>query len=226
MDTGLSSFIKKLPLSYRRLNAIKQVGKEVFVLSFDRKHDFLPGQVVALTTDLSISPRLYSICSGAQEDEISILFNVKHDGLLSPLLAQQKAGANIHVSAPFGAFLGDEEPAWWIASGTGVAPYRSMLRSGLATNKKLIHGGRTIDSFYFEQEMLAAFGNEYVRCCSQEKADGLYDGRLTKWIREQAVETTEMKYYLCGSAEMVVEVRDILIGKGVDIDHIMSEIYF
>lgn len=226
MDTGLSSFIKKLPLSYRKLKAIEEIGNEVYTLKFERKHEFLSGQVVAITTDLSIPPRLYSICSGNQEDEMAILFNVKHDGLLSPLLAQQKAGANLHVSAPFGAFLGDEEPAWWIASGTGVAPYRSMLRSGLAGNKKLIHGGRTRDAFYFDNEMLPALGENYIRCCSQETGPGLYDGRLTKWIREQKIEKTGMKYYLCGSAEMVVEVRDILIGKGVDIDDIMAEIYF
>ena len=33
-------------------------------------------------------------------------------------------------------------------------------------------------------------------------------------------------YYLCGSADMVVEVRDILIGKGIPFGHIISEIYF
>ena len=35
-----------------------------------------------------------------------------------------------------------------------------------------------------------------------------------------------LKYYLCGSAEMVVEIRDILIEKGIPFDRIISEIYF
>jgi ferredoxin--NADP+ reductase len=34
------------------------------------------------------------------------------------------------------------------------------------------------------------------------------------------------KYYLCGSAEMVVDVRDILIAKGIPYEQIFAEIYF
>ncbi len=226
MDTGLSGFIKKLPLEVVKINSISEISREVFVLSFDRKHDFLPGQVVALTVDKAIPPRLYSICSGKDEKEISVLFNIKHEGLLSPLLATLKAADKLMVSPPFGAFLGDERPAWWIAAGTGVAPYRSMLRSGFAANKKLIHGGRTTDSFYFENEMFEAFNENYVRCCSQESGEGLYNGRLTNWLREQQQLPEGQLYYLCGSSEMVVEVRDILISKDVEIDKIMSEIYF
>jgi len=226
MDTGLSGFIKKLPLSYRQLLDIEEISADVFVLTFEKRHDFLAGQVVALTTNLAIPPRLYSICSGEKDKELSVLFNIKYEGILSPKLAKLQKGDMLHISAPFGAFLGDSHPAWWIASGTGVAPFRSMIRSGLGENKMLIHGGRTRDSFYFENEMIGAMGDAYVRCCSQEKGEGLYDGRLTNWLREQEIMDKHLNYFLCGSAEMVVEVRDILISKGIDIDHIMSEIYF
>lgn len=226
MDAGLSGFLEKLPLEKTVLSGKKALTVGVYVLQFRRKHQFLAGQVVAITTDAAIPPRLYSICSGVNEEEISILFNIKEDGLLTPLLSKLQMGDQLLVSAPFGAFLGDEQPAWWIASGTGVAPFRSMLRSGLGEEKKLIHGGRTSDSFYFQQEMISLLGSKYVRCCSQEKGDDLYEGRLTQWLREQAVLPENNMYYLCGSSEMVVEVRDILIGKGVAIDKIMSEIYF
>ena len=36
----------------------------------------------------------------------------------------------------------------------------------------------------------------------------------------------QIKYYLCGNPEMVVEVRDIILGKGVDFENIIAEIYF
>jgi ferredoxin--NADP+ reductase len=36
----------------------------------------------------------------------------------------------------------------------------------------------------------------------------------------------DVKYYLCGKALMVVEVRDLLIEKGVDYANIIAEIYF
>lgn len=226
MDAGLSGFIEKLPLEKTAISGKQALTSGVYVLRFKRKHNFLAGQVVALTTDTTIPPRLYSICSGVSEEEISILFNVKEDGLLTPLLSKLQMGDSILVSAPFGAFLGDDKPSWWIAAGTGVAPFRSMLRSGMEKEKKLIHGGRTSDSFYFQQEMMPLLGNRYIRCCSQEKGEGLYEGRLTQWLREQYSLPEGIMYYLCGSSEMVVEVRDILIEKGVAIDKIMSEIYF
>ncbi len=226
MDTGLSGFIKKLPLEKRVLLAIDNIAEGVYVIHLERKHDFLPGQVVGISLDHSIPARLYSICSGKDESKLSILFNIKPDGLLSPQLAALERGDSVLVSRPFGAFLGDEQPAWWIASGTGVAPYRSMIRSGMEKNKVLIHGGRTANSFYFQDEMKVRLGDHYIRCCSQETGEGLYHGRLTKWIREQETLPLANQYFLCGSAEMVVEVRDILISKGVELDQIMSEIYF
>jgi ferredoxin--NADP+ reductase len=36
----------------------------------------------------------------------------------------------------------------------------------------------------------------------------------------------DQKYYLCGSAEMVVESREILISKGIPFNNIVAEIYF
>ena len=226
MDTGLSEFVKKLPLVTLPVLNMQEISNQVFVLSFEQTKDFLPGQVVALTLDPQIAPRLYSLCSAPDDTNNSILFNVKADGQLSPRLAQLKTADTIQVSAPFGAFLGDEKPAWWIAAGTGVAPYRSMMRAGLSANKWLIHGGRTAASFYFHNEFLETFGERYVRCCSQEKGEGLHEGRLTQWLHDCNEIPVRQMFYLCGSSEMVVEVRDILIAKGVEIENIMSEIYF
>ncbi len=226
MDKGLSNFISRLPLKPKALIEKQEIAPGVFVLRFERSHDFLPGQVVGITTDKAIPARLYSICSGAEDKYLEVLFNIKEEGVLTPLLAQLNLGDPVSVSKPFGAFLGDDKPAWWIASGTGVAPYRAMLRSGLGSNKMLIHGGRTADSFYFSDELSASLGDKYIRCCSQEENEAFYNGRLTNWLREQNDIPKNQNYYLCGSAEMVVEVRDILISKGVAIDQLMSEIYF
>lgn len=146
---------------------------------------------------------------------------------MSPEMAELKAGDTIYASAPFGTFYGTAKPAVFIASGTGVAPFASMLRSGLNKDKMLIHGGRTLDSFYFSDEMMQSLGKgNYIRCCSQEKGEGMYEGRLTKYLREQETLAADRKYYLCGLAEMVVETRDLLIEKGIPYENIIAEIYF
>lgn len=225
MDNGLNTFLRNLRLEKVALAQKSEISAGVFVLRFDMDTNFLPGQVVGLSLN-GLPPRIYSIASGPDDPYLELLFNVKPEGSLTPLLAQLEPGDIVGLSAPFGAFLGDDKPAWWIAAGTGIAPYRSMLRAGLGKNKVLIHGGRTTNSFYFEDEMTQAFGTKYIRCCSQEQGPGLYAGRLTQWLSMQPEFDRQIDYYLCGSAEMVVEVRDILIGGGVPIDQIMSEIYF
>jgi len=204
-----------------------EIARGVYVLSYPRKYAFVAGQVVGICLVEGEKPRLYSIASGNQDDMIRLLYNIKPDGEISPGLAELQPGDALYVSAPFGSFYGTAGPAVFIASGTGIAPFASMLRSGLYKDKMLIHGGRTLDSFYFKEEMESVLGKEnYVRCCSQEKGEGAYYGRLTAYLREQEDLPADRKYYLCGLAEMVVESRDILIEKGIPYDNIIAEIYF
>ncbi len=202
------------------------VGREVYVLRIPKCGDFQAGQVIAVTTSPAIPPRLYSLCSGTQDTHWDILFNINHQGLLTPRLADLQAGDEIYVSMPFGSFIDHAGPSWWIAAGTGIAPFHSMLRSGLGSNKQLVHGARRAHGFYFASEFQATLDTRYTRCCSQEDGNGLYAGRLTNWLREQDALPPDMLYLLCGSAEMVVQVRDILLAKNVPFDNIRSEIYF
>ena len=204
----------------------KAIAPGVYVLKYKRLKPFKAGQYVGLTTDLSVTPRLYTIASGENDDEVQILYNIKDDGWLTPRLSEVKPGTELYVTDPDGDFIDDESPAWWIASGTGIAPFSSMYRSGLSKNKTLIHGGRYSHSFYFEDEFIPGFKKKYVRCCSQESGEGLYSGRLTRYLQEIKKLPTDCKFFLCGSPEMVVEVRDLLINRGVEYDRIVAEIYF
>jgi ferredoxin--NADP+ reductase len=204
-----------------------EISPGVYVLSYPRQHSFIAGQVVGISISGDSEPRLYSIASGTTDEMIRLLYNIKPDGEISPNLAELKAGDSLYVSAPFGSFYGTAKPAVFIASGTGVAPFASMLRSGLYKDKVLIHGGRNLDSFYFSEEIRDLIGDEnYIRCCSRESGDGVYEGRLTTYLRERKDLDPGRKYYLCGLAEMVVETRDLLIDKGIPYENIIAEIYF
>ncbi|MFA8433047.1 MAG: ferredoxin--NADP reductase [Marinifilaceae bacterium] len=204
----------------------RQIAPGVFVLSYPRVHHFKAGQCIGLTTDQEVSPRLYSIASGEKEMVVQILYNVKDDGWLTPRLSEVKAGNELHVTAPQGIFCDNETPAWWIASGTGIAPFSSMFRSGLSQNKTIIHGGRYRNSFYFEKEFKTGLKDAYIRCCSQESGPGIYPGRLTQYLKEIPELPSQYRYFLCGSPEMVVDVRDLLIAKGIAFENIVAEIYF
>ena len=203
----------------------EEISPGVQVISFLRDFNFLPGQVVKIAIDENHAPRIYSICSGKAEKEVRILFNIKDDGFLTPKLAAMIPGEKILVSKPYGSFLGTTENAWFIATGTGIAPFYSMLKSGLFRQKKLIHGVRNLNQFYFEDEIEEMLGDNYVRCCSGESSCNTYPGRVTEYLNEIQI-LPDVKYYICGQALMVVEVRDLLIQKGIQFENIMAEIYF
>lgn len=202
-----------------------EISPGVHLITFRRPWSFLPGQVVKIALNNNHPPRIYSLCSGSNERHAAVLFNIKEDGLLTPKLAALIPGEKILVSEPYGSFLGTAEPAWWIATGTGIAPFYSMLRSGLGKNKKLIHGVSLLNQFYFEDELEEAFEDNYVRCCSRESSCNTFPGRVNDYI-SGLEKLPDVKYYLCGKALMVVEMRDLLISRGIPFENIQAEIYF
>lgn len=217
---------KKEPPLYKQIITDNQeISPGVHVISFKRNYDFVPGQVVKIGVDSINPPRIYSICSGNHEDEVRILFNIKEDGFLTPRMAATIPGDSILVSEPYGSFLGTNDPAWLISTGTGIAPFYSMFRSGMCENKSIIHGASFLNQFYFEDELEWALGKNYVRCCSRETSCDVFPGRVTTYLSELN-DFPDHKYFLCGKALAVVEVRDLLIEKGISYENILAEIYF
>jgi len=204
----------------------EELSEGFFLISFQRTFAFLAGQVIGITLREDDARRLYSICSGENEDEIRILYKVVDEGYLTPQLSDLGPGDTIWITPPGGEFTGTREAAVWIATGTGIAPYYSMFRSGFGPNKTLIHGSRYLEQFHFYDEFRESMGKNYIRCCSAETDPEVYSGRVTSYLEEQPALDPALKYYLCGSADMVVETRDLLISKGIPFHHIISEIYF
>jgi ferredoxin/flavodoxin---NADP+ reductase len=202
------------------------IAPNTWLLSFPRFFDFIPGQVMGISLRSNDEPRLYSIASGNKQEEIWILYTRKPDGLLTPPLSVAQPGDTILITEPFGNFICKEDKAIWIATGTGIAPFASMIFSGQYHNKTLIHGNRGIEGIYFADVFKEKLGNNYHPCCSRMVFDGCFDGRVSAFIEKQENLDTNIPYYLCGVAEMVVDVRDLLISRGVPYNKIMAEIFF
>lgn len=209
-----------------RVEAVREIADGVYLLDFKRLFEFEAGQILSLAIAENEEPRMYSIASGEQDENIQILFNVVSDGHLTPALSTLKAGDFVRTSKGYGKFTGTSGEAWWIAQGTGIAPFASMFRSGQIHNKTLIHGGRSADSFYYSGEFEPVLTDHYIRCCSRDIIPGTFHGRVTDYLNTLNSLPPEPLYYLCGSSEMVVETRDILIKKGVSYRRILGEIYF
>jgi len=213
-------------LTRKTLTFSEEIAEGVYLLGFKRDFNFLAGQVIGISIEKNGPRRLYSICSGESEAEVKILYNIVEDGFLTPQLSVLSQGDQLWITEPRGEFTYDPAPAIWIASGTGIAPFYSMLRSGRFENKFLIHGERYLERFYFYDEFAGLLGEQYIRCCTGERAEGVFHGRVTAYLADSARLPEHCRYYLCGRAEMVVETRDILIERGIPFDQIVSEIYF
>ena len=215
----------------KELNAVKIISNElltegVHYISIEKPFDFKPGQVVAIAMHANDEPRLYSIASGINKQHLSILFDVKPDGELTPPLSLVQPNDTVFISEPFGKFLCLEQPATWIATGTGIAPFISLVESARAENIQLLHGARTLDKFFFQDYLETQLGHNYLRFCTTESNEKTIAGRLTSYLENTENLPTDNKYYLCGSSQMVIDVREILIARGIAFDNIIAEIYF
>jgi ferredoxin/flavodoxin---NADP+ reductase len=203
-----------------------KISDSTAILKFKRNFDFRAGQIIEITTHNSIPPRMYSISSSETNENIEILYKIVPEGNLTPKLDNLEAGDKILISEPSGKFISVNGPAWYIATGTGIAPFISMILSGKIANKKLIHGSRFQTDLYYSDQLTKILSDNYKPCCSGEAGNKIFKGRVTDYLNSLTSLPENNKYYLCGSAEMVVDTRDILIDKGISIHNILSEIYF
>ncbi len=127
---------------------------------------FQPGQWVSVVLPGNGVPliRAYSIASAPREDATFELA-VTHvpDGAASEKLFELRAGDRLRVTGPFGTFHLKEpvdRPVVFIATGTGVAPFRSMIHDLLAVRRTpvavtLVLGVRTPDDILYGDEFRA-----------------------------------------------------------------------
>ncbi|MGE0078472.1 MAG: ferredoxin--NADP reductase [Bacteroidales bacterium] len=212
--------------SKQRVISNTRIAPGAYLLKFHRNYNFIAGQVIALGINTQIEPRLYSIASAENDDLISILYSEKAEGSLTPMMSLLKVGDTILVSKPFGTFTNVKDNSVFVAAGTGIAPFMSILQSNKTKHATVIHGASYPEFFYFADYLESTLGERYIQCCSRCMPGSLYVGRVTAFLKNWDKLDHNKNYYLCGSAEMVVETRDILISRGVSVTNINSEIYF
>ena len=204
----------------------REIAPGAYLLRFKRSFDFIAGQVIRIGVDTSGETRLYSIASGNSDENVDILYTVNPEGGLTPALSGLRPGDHVLHSEAFGRFICREECAVWIAAGTGIAPFASMAFSGQHSGKILLFGGRSRQRLYFHGQLKELLGSNYIPCCSRESFSGAFHGRVTDYLKSLKQIDLAVPHYLCGSAGMVVDVRDILIEKGLAFEKVFAEIFF
>src|SRR5580658_1833468 len=124
------------------------------------KLTFTPGQFVSFTdaVDGKKITRAYSIASApGDSNRFELCLNLVTDGHLSPRLFSMRPGESVEMLPPLGQFVirHPDRDAVLIATGTGIAPFRSILRAHLNDSSRaftLLFGVRHEHSLMYRAE--------------------------------------------------------------------------
>jgi ferredoxin-NADP reductase len=118
-----------------KLIAQTELAPEVHHFEFEvsgrETFHFTPGQFVSVIehADGKEITRAYSIASPRDGNRFELCLNRVEDGIVSPYLFDLKPGDEVEMGEPLGYFTlrHPGRRAVFVATGTGIAPFRSML---------------------------------------------------------------------------------------------------
>lgn len=200
---------------------------ETFIIRLNRlDFHFEPGQYVVIRIPDQNKGREYSIYSGKTDEYLDFLVREIPEGEFSHYLRHLKPGSELDVEGPKGFFILDEKSKQGygiklIATGTGIAPFHSYIKSYPELNYQLIHGVHFPDEAYGRKTYQF---DRYLLCTSRSEK-GNYFGRVTNYLKENPV-NPETICYLCGNSEMIDEVTTILENYGLPLQNIRTEVFF
>lgn len=220
----------------------RDIGPEVRHLIFEvrgaDRFDFSPGQFVSLKDEVNgrMVTRAYSLASPPNGNRFELCLNRVGLGTFSPHLFALEVGGEIPMQGPVGTFRLREpvRESVFVATGTGVAPFRSMLLDGkiwtAGQPQTLILGVRHEDGVLyreeFEQLEREQPGFRFWPVISRPGSDWLgRKGYVQSHALEAVGEKRDIDIYICGLKEMVNDVRKRLLEIGVDRQRLIYEKY-
>ena len=212
-----------------KVSAVNFLSEDIFELVLERNGvEFQPGDCLAISNSEGIS-RPYSMASGNNEPHLRFVIRRMPNGAVSEWLAVRAPGDEIEISEPFGWFRPGRSgepgnPSVLIATGTGIAPFLSALRSLPDLEPALcLYGVRCLGN---------AVGLDYLGdrcmvrlCISREEVPPHHHGRVTDLLSE-IPRKEQTHYYLCGLDAMINGVSEWLEQRGVHFTQIHREVFF
>jgi ferredoxin/flavodoxin---NADP+ reductase len=223
--------MKQLPVE-----SINNISKDIYEIKLKRddSYKFEVGKCVAIYGEDGITSRPYSFSGGENDDTVSFLIRELPDGVISSYLRKLKKGDMVKVSNPYGWFTpGKYEDSVFIATGTGISPFLSSIRSGKLSPSRLYWGMRNESDYtsliqYIEDTKLTR--TTIMKLCISNTpgrygAMGYVTGHLENDFQTQWIDKN-LHFYLCGLDKMIEDCRIILSKYGVEEENIHIETFF
>jgi glycine betaine catabolism B len=210
--------------------------------------DFEPGQFVTIDLPIHEKPnkrwRSYSIASWPDRTNVIELLIVLLEGGkgTSYLFQEGKVGLELILRGPQGVFTLPnpiDRDLYFICTGTGIAPFRSMIHYIQEHNIPhkdiyLIFGTRKRDDLLYMDEMkrleMEIDGFHYIPTLSRDQWEGccgyvhsVYENLVNEKRTDHSVK--EAGFYLCGWKNMVDEAKLRIQNLGYDKKSIHLELY-
>lgn len=202
--------------------------------------DFIAGQYVSIKVDAAGTRRSYSITSRPDITHgFELVIDVTPGGVGTTFLQTIPLGTEVEVLGPLGSFVIAPDPSEkavvFVATGSGIAPFRSMILDLLQVKRDtrpiiLYWGVRYVDSLFWEnefQDIVESYPNFSFHPVISRAADGwtLCRGRVTDCLTHHAL-PEDAGYYLCGGKPMIESVVQLLTERGIAPEHIHHEKFF
>jgi ferredoxin--NADP+ reductase len=220
----------------------------VGVQALENPFAFNPGQYATLGLmgpEGKLVQRPMSISSSADRlDEYEFFIRLVHGGEFTPLLWERRVGDPINIKGAKGRFVlqDDGRMSLLVASGTGLAPFISMIETlrdhGQSRDLVLLHGvSHDYDLAWRGQlEELGASGSFPVRyagtvsrpqnCPDWTGLTGRVEAIVEGQLDEHGLIPANTTIYLCGNPDMVEVVEAIASERGFPPEQVRKELYW
>ncbi|HEX7054757.1 MAG TPA: ferredoxin--NADP reductase [Burkholderiales bacterium] len=193
---------------------------------------FRAGQFVRIALDIDGQrvARAFSFVNPPHDPVLEFYGVIVPGGPLSPRLARLAPGDTLYVARnPAGFLVLDEVPPaetlWLVATGTGLAPFLSILRTDEPWRRfrkvVLVHAVRYGAELTY-RELIAATNAHYVTFVSREAHAGSLAGRIPAALRDGRLETAagvaideRSHFMLCGNPQMLRDTTAALAERGL-----------
>lgn len=217
---------------------------------------FTSGQYATMMIDQT-TRRQYSFASSPAElPLVTFIIDTAPMGPGSKWALGLTEGSKVSMIAPLGNFVLEEssKKKVLVCTGTGIAPFRSMLRNMVHRSSVFGHGKdvhellpttndqrpttyalywglRHEDDIYWDDEFQALAGQytgfQYFLCLSKptEKWEGLI-GHVTEHVLEHEKDVLNTEFYLCGNKGMIEGLKNALLEKNTPEQQIKTDLFF
>jgi NAD(P)H-flavin reductase len=221
-----ATLTKKIQLSPHVYECIFQSEKPIV---------FSPGQYATIIID-GQTRRQYSFAAPcAHQKEFTIVVDVTPMGPGSKFFLEKKEGDRVPVLAPLGTFHFDDpiNPVVFIATGTGVVPFRTMIEEYMTGGGKqeitLLWGLRREEDIFWRDmfdHWQETYPNFHYSIMLSQPGEGWIGktGHVTEHMKEiQNLKTHT--FYLCGNRHMIQDVKADLLAHQVPEGQIQTELF-